>query len=208
VEGPIPDEITSERPRELAGSQPAAGACHGAAAVSLAGGGAAGLDAADLDAADLDAANLDAATIERFLRQAVGRATGVAGVALDRAASLAALGMDSLGAVELAGEVESALGVRLDLAEALASDSLAALAATLAARARGALDAVEPAAPPASPVAGPMAASVAAAGAVRDPAPGRWRIPAVARADAGGRFAAVDAMSEAEIDAYLRVLGL
>jgi amino acid adenylation domain-containing protein len=72
------------------------------------------------------------------LRERVARAAGVSPSAIDPAAPLAAMGLDSLGAIELQSGLEEDLGVDLPLAALLEELDLAGLAAAVLARLEGA----------------------------------------------------------------------
>jgi acyl carrier protein len=75
-----------------------------------------------------------AAALDAWLREAAARILEMAPGALAADRSLIALGLDSLGAAELAAEVSTELGIALSPDELLAGPSLAELGAMLAAR--------------------------------------------------------------------------
>lgn len=65
--------------------------------------------------------------IAGLLRERVARLTGQAAEAIDAQAPLAALGLDSLGAVALAADLEAGLGLPVEMAELLGETSLTGL---------------------------------------------------------------------------------
>jgi amino acid adenylation domain-containing protein len=96
--------------------------------------------------------------LEADLRQRVANVLQLSPAALDRDRKLTGLGLDSLTAVEIKHEVESALGVDLPLADLIEGPSLAELAVDLIRRISGEAPAAE------LPVPGDFAASRSGAG--------------------------------------------
>ena len=77
------------------------------------------------------------AAAQAFLRQQVARGLGLAPSAVDPAQPLSALGLDSLGAVELRNAIEESTGVVLPLAELLRGPTVEELRDVLLAELRG-----------------------------------------------------------------------